>query len=825
MNEANAAQVPVLHIGIDLGTTNSTAAVFDGKDLTVVRNGEGSLLTPSVVRIDKAGRVLVGSRARRFLYSDPDNTKSEFKRLMGTAHEIGFPASGLRKRPEELSAEILKTLRQDIAEQLGCLPVQAVVSVPAMFELQQTAAVAEAARLAGFERIELIQEPVAAAIAAGWNTQDTQGAWMVFDLGGGTLDVSLLETRDGLLRVVGHDGDNFLGGRDLDLALVQVIIGRLAQQGVHIDRANPQHAGALQKLKVAAEDAKIELTRALEAQITLSDLKLDGEDIEVDLVVTRAEYENAIEPLVARALAVCRRLMTATGVDSGGLKRMVLVGGPTVTPMLRERIRVGLSVALAEGLDPMTLVAKGAALFAATVKLDARPTPAPQSNLKGARVWLQHPAVTSDLSPFVVGKMLDPATGVCAVTIGRDDNLWQSESVPVEADGTFAVMVSLVSRQTSIFHLSGVDAQARAIALQPASFSIAHGLTIGETPLSRSIGIALADNRVQTYFHRGSPLPMRRTFMLRTVETVSAQTPGHALKAPIVQGEFNLASLCRLVGTLEIRSEDLTAPLPVGTEVDLMLELDRGGQLRASARIESIHQTFDDVVMLVTPQVSAESLDAAFSALRNRAVDLSRSAFQERSGKTATRVSDALKALEEVTPVILAGRGGDLDALEQARRRLSDVDALLAEVEADMAWPALREQVDSAVGRWIGWVGEFGSSEERNSFGAATQAARAALVGKDPGEVARQLGLMRQLGAVAYHRHPDAWQWEFDHAAARVGDSTDIRRATTLVAAGREALRQRDVERLKLVVRELWQLDPVDREDQVRGFGSGLRAQ
>jgi len=170
---------------VDLGTTNSTVAVFDGKDVTLVRNSQGSMLTPSVVRIDARGHVLVGTRARRYLDSDPANTRSEFKRLMGTAHQLEFPASKSTRRPEELSAEILKSLRQDVADQLGVAPERAVVSVPALFELHQSAAAAEAARLAGFERVELIQEPVASAIAAGWTRDDTTGGsngpWLVYD--------------------------------------------------------------------------------------------------------------------------------------------------------------------------------------------------------------------------------------------------------------------------------------------------------------------------------------------------------------------------------------------------------------------------------------------------------------------------------------------------------------------------------------------------------------------------------------------------------------------------------------------------------------------
>src|SRR5262249_850172 len=157
-----------LYVGIDLGTTNSTVAVFDGEEVTLIRNSMGSVLTPSVVRIDARGNVTVGARARRFLDTDPPNTRSEFKRLMGTTHRLEFPASGTFRQPEDLSADVLKSLRQDVADQLGVAPERAVVSVPALFELHQTAAASNAAMRAGFERVELIQGPLASAIAAGW---------------------------------------------------------------------------------------------------------------------------------------------------------------------------------------------------------------------------------------------------------------------------------------------------------------------------------------------------------------------------------------------------------------------------------------------------------------------------------------------------------------------------------------------------------------------------------------------------------------------------------------------------------------------------------
>ncbi|MBP6607986.1 MAG: Hsp70 family protein, partial [Deltaproteobacteria bacterium] len=172
------------YLGIDLGTTNSAAAVFDGERISVVRTTQGTLLTPSIIRYDSRGALTVGAKAAKFLDSDPKNTRAEFKRLMGTATKLDFPAAKLARLPEELSAEVLRSLRNDVKDQYGFLPEQAVISVPALFELPQSAATTKAAQLAGFTKVELIQEPIASALAAGWTASEGTGFWLVYDLGG-----------------------------------------------------------------------------------------------------------------------------------------------------------------------------------------------------------------------------------------------------------------------------------------------------------------------------------------------------------------------------------------------------------------------------------------------------------------------------------------------------------------------------------------------------------------------------------------------------------------------------------------------------------------
>jgi len=398
-----------LYVGIDLGTTNSAAAVFDGERVELIRTAQGGFLTPSVVRIDARGKVAVGARARKLFEQDPENVRGEFKRLMGSQQTLHFPASGASKKPEQLAAEVLKSIREDIRAQLGFVPKRAVISVPALFELPQTAATSEAARLAGFERVEMIQEPVASGLGAGFRNDEHAGSYLVYDLGGGTFDASLLESREGLLRVVGHDGDNFLGGRDFDAALLHHLLEQLAEQaGCVLDRANPEHGTALRRLRAAAEDAKIELSRSEEADIFVAELKVGERVVSLTTTLSRQLLEQRVEPLIARSIAVCQRLLSESGLPlRGRLARVILVGGPTVMPLLRWRVAEALEAPFAVGLDPMTLVAEGAAYYAASIGLHALGE-APVTSTAGTKVWLQYPAMSSDLNPYVVGKLLAP---------------------------------------------------------------------------------------------------------------------------------------------------------------------------------------------------------------------------------------------------------------------------------------------------------------------------------------------------------------------------------------------------------------------------------
>jgi molecular chaperone DnaK len=808
-----------LYVGIDLGTTNSAAAVFDGERVSVVRNAQGATVTPSVVRIDKQGRVTVGTRARRFIEQDATNTAAEFKRLMGTDKAIEFPAAATTKKPEELSAEVLRALRQDIADQLGTSIERAVISVPALFELPQSSATSEAARLAGFARVELLQEPIASALAAGWRAEeDGGGTWLVFDFGGGTFDASLPETRDGLLRVVGHDGDNFLGGRDFDWRITEHLA---AQLSVQPSRKNPEHAGALRALRLAAEDAKIELSRNERAQVTLAQpLSIDGKDVDVDLELTRATVESLCAPLVDRALDVCVRLLTAHGLGPGRLARVVLVGGPTVMPLVRNRVAARLEAPIAEGHDPMTLVAQGAALYAATAGLDGRAQT--QTQTSGRQIWLQYPAVSSDLTPHVVGKFVGE-NPPAKVKLVRNDGAWSSPEATVGEDGTFLTSVTLLPRRACTFDIVATAANGSVIAVSPPQLTIVQGLTIGDPPLSRTLGVALASGHVQVYLERGAPLPARRTFTHHTVETIAKGSKESVLRIPIVQGELEQAHLCRLVGTLDIGGDAIKDTVPTGSPVEVTIELDRGGRLNARALVPAIGQVFEQVAHLLVPDAAPESLDSAIRDLRRQLMDLRTDAFRHGLGTVIEKLDRLEARLSEAERDIDAAHGGDADAAQRARRALLDVDATMAEADLARKWPELDAAARQAAITASGTVGFHGTEAERTLLQEVLAAMDKARKDKDAPELERQMRLAQRLSTAAYNRTPEAWEWYFEDAASEIGNSRDLPRAHKLVAEGKKAVERGDIEELRRVVKALWNLLPEDSEARKRGFDSGVR--
>jgi molecular chaperone DnaK len=817
-----------MHVGIDLGTTNSVLATFDGTALAVVPNALGEMLTPSVVRADARGALLVGRRAFRFLETDPANTRGEFKRLMGTEERLRFEAAGKTFLPEELSAQILTSLLSDAEAALGYRPAAAVISTPALFELPQNHATMRAGRLAGLAEVALIQEPVASAIAAGWRA-DSEGFWLVYDLGGGTLDVSLLETREGWLRVVDHGGDNFLGGKDFDNILTDWAAARLAAETGRppLSRANPAHRRALGKLKAACEQAKIDLSRLERTSIVCAELLLDpaGEPVDADVPVSRSELERLVAPLIERSLGACQTVLERNRVGADDVGRVVFVGGPTLMPALRARIGGFFGGRAAEGIDPMTLVARGAALYAATVGLSAPPAaPAPQ-NATGMVVRMEHPAVTADTEPFVVGRFL-PEKGEALparVRIARQDGGFAGEEAEVSPEGSFVVQVRLERHCQNHFRLSAFDSAGREVELRTPEIAIVHGVSIADPPLSRSVGIARSDDTVKTYFEKGTPLPARRMAVHETIRRVAAGSAEDALAIPVVQGEFATAHLNRLIGTLQIRGARLKRDLPAGSRVEVMLHLDRSGQLHARADLPAVGESFEDVVHVLVPSASPEVLAAELAAAEQRVAEVRRRGFAGGDPALVRTMNGAAELLAEARSGLQAAQGGDADAAARVHRLLLDLNGSLEATESQLDWPAFEAEADEKIDRSLSWIANLGTPAEQQLCERALNAVAEARAARNAVALERQSRVLQTLANAAFSRDPRSPGWNFDWYLTHAAEATDPARLRALLDEGQKAGDRGDPAELRRINGQMDLLFPGTAEERARSFGSGVR--
>ena len=346
-------------IGIDLGTTNSVVAVMEGGEPTVISTQEGGRLTPSVVGFSKSGERLVGQLAKRQAISNPDRTISSIKRQMGTDFRVNIDDK--KYSPEEISAMILQKLKEDAEKYLGETVTQAVITVPAYFSDSQRQATKDAGKIAGLDVLRIINEPTAAALAYGIDKSNDHTV-LVYDLGGGTFDVSILEMGDGVFEVKATNGDTRLGGDDFDERIMKWMIGEFKKEtgiDLSVDRM------ALQRLREASEKAKIELSGVLTTNINLPFITAGSDGPKhLDMNLTRAKFEELTADLVERTMGPTRQALTDSGMTANEIDRVILVGGSSRIPAVQEAIKKILGKEPHRGVNPDECVAVGAAIQA-----------------------------------------------------------------------------------------------------------------------------------------------------------------------------------------------------------------------------------------------------------------------------------------------------------------------------------------------------------------------------------------------------------------------------------------------------------------------------
>jgi len=791
-----------IDFGIDLGTTNSVIACMDRGELAVVKNAvTGSEITPSAVKVNAKGTIIVGQNAYDEAESDASNIATEFKRWIGNGghSEFHFEKSGKRMTAAGLSSEVLKVLKASASSRFQDEDIRAsVITIPAMFPIPACEETVAAAKLAGIEICPLLQEPIAAAIAYGYQAETLNGNLLVFDLGGGTFDTSILTAKDGRLVVVGHDGDDKLGGKDYDWALVEVILQKLRKEYGNIPFSRDgSMRGTAARLKYLAEKAKKDLSISPTAPVEVK--RLDGEWSEVDteIELTRADLQKATEGLTRRCLDICQRALRSARLSKSDLSAVIDVGGQTMTPYIREMVNAELGKADSR-LDPLTVVAKGAALFASTRKIPSRSSGKITAGM--VEVKVAYSPVSPDLDAEV-GFAVQPQIQGARLTVTRSDGGWSSGAIAIPSNGRVDATIVLRAKKANAFQAEIRDAAGTLVStVNDCGFTITHGLAVAKATTSQAFSVALEDNAIQVIIPRGTPLPAKGTQTFHTNREIVAGNPKSVLPIYVVEGDNPRADRNRKIGEVIVRGNEIKRSLPPGETVEITYRLDESKNLSVEAVFsvlrEPIAAHFDGERI----ELDTEEIEIELQKERTRLERIEQAA----PDKINTEAAQQIVAIERVKDA--AAAVGEHDAKQAAMDRLIELKKVLDALERSSSWEIVVAKFESY--RYDGdYIQAFGKPKQHADFLAALENAESALSSHDENALRDSLERMTDIYWDITRERDDFWKMQFTMLNDE-GQFVDPLRSEQLKEEGFRALKREDIGTLRTIVIELMDLQP-----------------
>jgi molecular chaperone DnaK len=802
--------------GIDLGTTNSSIAYNEGIVPDLLKGAGGDTTLPSAVHVRGDGIVLVGKEARDMIEKDSANTAIEFKRLMGSSEVRRFPASGKTFSPEELSAFVLSELLKRTQKNGDDKPRGVVITIPAMFQLPQCEATRRAAELAGIEYAPLLQEPIAAAIAHSSSTSEREGYWLIYDLGGGTFDISLVRSREGRLQVIDHDGDNHLGGKDFDRIVAQEVVQFIRGRHDDIDgfrRSDPRFNAAFTRLKMEAERLRVFLSGHEQGLFKVSNLYSNskGEPVDIEMSFDRQKLEWLIRPTVLRSTDLCKELLSRNRLKASELNGLVMVGGPTLTPCLPGILQEELKIDAKHYLNPMDIVAYGAAIFASTQKLPKKyhSTKGTPTNIE-LELQLEYEPMTTNPFPLLAGKF-EPSNGIEVqfVQVSRQDGGFDTGSVSIKNRDTFIIYLELKENSVNLFKISLFGPDGRNISSYPSEITIIHGISVSSPPLSQSVGVMLADNSVCWYLKKGVVLPAHRTVTHAATISLKRGQSGEAINVPVIQGESNHADRNKVIGILKIFADKISTDLPAGSEVRVSIDVDEFSHTSARAYVPVLDQWFDDVVMLNLESKEPVEVKKALSNQMDRLDQLGKMA-DNLEHEVGINIDERIKDIENLI------EEGDRDSIELADQMVRQLTQKIDVVDDANKMDQVNTSFNNLAACTQEMIKGVGHPGEERELSALAEEFELAIKEGDSKSAIEKKDQMNSLYWRVFSRTPGYWPVLFNFLAGRIQNSEKMdENAKLLIDKGLLASGKGDIAEMSQICRDLISLLPKEEQAKI----------
>lgn len=805
------------YVGIDLGTTNSAICSFDGEKIHLYKSPEQHDVTPSAIFIDRRGNKYVGSRAYNSAAKNPDNAAVLFKRLMGTSTPVKLQAVGLTMTPEECSAEVLRALFGYLPEEIrGDGDTGTVITVPAAFNQMQKDSTMAAAYAAGLGRVAIMQEPVAAVMSV-MRQRKNDGVFVVYDLGGGTLDIAIAESIGGRVNLLAHGGIAMCGGRDFDRILFDNVVKPWLLENFDLPEdlaANPQFKSLLRMATWAAEKAKIDLSQKEETVISLPETELGvrdqaGEEIYIDITIDRKRYDALIAPKVEESIQAARETLEKAGLSPHDVERVVFVGGPTHYKPLRDKVAFELGVAPSTDVNPMTAVAEGAAVFAESI--DWASQSRGRKSSRGALsaggaldLSFNYIARTPESKAKIVAKLSRAPAGV-EFQIDSLDTGWSSGRVALR-DGA-SVELSLTKPGDNTFKVFVFDSNGAPVTLGEEKIVIARtAASIDAIPASHSIGVEARDKvggrLVLDYLVReGDQLPKKGKKTFKAGESLKAGSAG-SIKFKLWEGEVSdPVNDNRFIGMFEIKASDFDdGVITAGAELICEYEVLDSGNIQLEVSVPSISGSFKSGRNYYSSQEGKIDYTNQAKNIQEQS-EHALGRLEEMASKVDDpRLEQAREKLDQAG-TIKAGET-DPETAKQAMDNVQEAKRLLALTRKEHLKDIRQLELDRTVDFFEKAIRQHARPTEATSFDSLVKTAQRAIE-NNSSDFESHLDDLRGRNFMILWRQDwfviDRFKW----LAQDTYLFADLREHSQLVAVGAEALKTNDIDNLRAVVAQL----------------------